>query len=202
MDAPFGLPATPSALAASSSLDLEATIRKILAENKPAITPRREYSQQEKDAFNQGRRAAKDVRQPPPPPQVQQARYQSQQQRRAEPRQQQQLQRPPFQHQQSKPYQDQPRNQYRQLPYDRQPQPSISNAERRPQHGNKRAYAAMENHEDDNGMEDDARAVYGAHQEYDDDGNYSQSHYAMSAAMEPDQYGDEEDDQDSETYAS
>jgi hypothetical protein len=60
----------------------------------------------------------------------------------------------------------------------------------------------MENHEDDNGMENDPRAVYGAHQEYDDDGNYPQSHYAISAAMEPDQYGDEEDDQDSETYAS
>ena len=98
MEAPFGLPSAPSALATSSSLDLEATIRKILAESKPTTTPRREYSQQEKDAFNQGRRAAKDGRYQPPPSQFQQARYQSQQQRRAEPRQQPQQQRPPFQH--------------------------------------------------------------------------------------------------------
>ena len=41
MEAPFVLPSAPSALAASSSLDLEATIRKILAESKPAITPKR-----------------------------------------------------------------------------------------------------------------------------------------------------------------
>jgi hypothetical protein len=79
----------------------------------------------------------------------------------------------------------------------------------------------METHDDDNGMEDDLRAVYGAHQEYDDEGNYLSSHYAMSAAMEPDQYGncqqshyvmsaatdysqehEEDGEQESENYAS
>jgi hypothetical protein len=60
MEPPNGLPTAPSALAASStSLDLEATIRKILAETKPAGPLNREYSQQERDAFKQGRNQAR-----------------------------------------------------------------------------------------------------------------------------------------------
>jgi hypothetical protein len=45
------------------------------------------------------------------------------------------------------------------------------------------------------------QAVYGAHQSYGPDGNYDNSHYAMSAAAE---YQDqiESDDEDEETYAS
>ncbi len=42
----------------------------------------------------------------------------------------------------------------------------------------------------------------GANQEYDDDGNYPNPYYAMSAAMEHPQYYDDEDDQESENYAS
>ena len=113
------------------------------------------------------------------------------------------LQRPPFQPQQSRPYQDQPRNQYRQVPQDRQAQNSfVSNADRRPQHGNKRAFAALENQDEETRIEGDERAAYGANQEYDDDGNYANPYYAMSAAMEPSQYYDDEDDQESENYAS
>jgi hypothetical protein len=203
MDAPFTIPSAPSALAASSSPDLEATIRRILAETKPAGPQRREYSQQEKDAFNQGRRSAKDTIYQPPQGQAQQARYQSQLQRRAEPRIPPQQQRAPLQHQQSKPYQDQPRNQFRQPPYERQlPPPPFSNADRRPQHGNKRAFAAMESYNEDQDPEGDRSAVYGAHQEYDEDGNYQQSLYAMSASMEPYHDYEDEDDQANETYAS
>ena len=39
MDAPLILPSAPSTLAASSAPDLEATIRKILAETKPPTLP-------------------------------------------------------------------------------------------------------------------------------------------------------------------
>ena len=61
----------------------------------------------------------------------------------------------------------------------------------------------MENHDWENGMHDDERPVYGAHQDYDDDGNYQEQHYAMAAAM--DHFQDEVDvdeDDDGETYPS
>lgn len=58
----------------------------------------------------------------------------------------------------------------------------------------------MENCDDDNGMEGDGSA-YGAHQEYDDNGNYPQPLDAMSA-MEPDHYGDGEDGKDDDTCTS
>ena len=74
--------------------------------------------------------------------------------------------------------------------------------DRRPQHGNKRAFAAMESHDDENGWEGDERSAYGAFQEYDDDGNYQQSHYAMSAATEFSQEYEEDGEQDGETYAN
>ena len=74
--------------------------------------------------------------------------------------------------------------------------------DRRPQHGNKRAFAAMEGHEDENGWYGDEMTSYGAFQEYDDEGNYQQSHYAMSAATEYSQGYEKDGEQDSETYAS
>ena len=45
-------------------------------------------------------------------------------------------------------------------------------------------------------------SAYGAHQEYDDDGNYPDPYYAMSATMQPPQEWDADDDQEGETYAS
>ena len=203
MDAPLTLPSAPSAFAASNAPDLEATIRKILAETKPAGMPKREYSHQEKEAFKQGRLRARQTRVHSQSMQHQPTRYQGQQPPQGYPRQLAPPQRPPFQPQQSRPYQDQPRNQFRQIHQDRQPQPPfVSNGDRRPQHGNKRAFAAMEYHDDYNGTEGYEGAAYGAHQEYDDDGNYQQSYHAMSAAMEPIHDYDDEDDQDGETYAS
>jgi len=60
----------------------------------------------------------------------------------------------------------------------------------------------MESYNEDQDLEGDGRAVYGAHQAYDDDGNYQQSLYAMSAAMEPNHDYEDADDQADETYAS
>ena len=60
----------------------------------------------------------------------------------------------------------------------------------------------MESQDEETEKEGDERAAYGVNQEYDDEGNYPDSYYAMSAAMEPHQHLDDEDDQDSETYAS
>ena len=61
----------------------------------------------------------------------------------------------------------------------------------------------MESHDWDNGMEDEERPVYGAHQDYDDDGNYHNSHYAMGASMDhPKDAIDSDEDDDVETYAS
>jgi hypothetical protein len=61
----------------------------------------------------------------------------------------------------------------------------------------------MESHDWDNGIEDEYQHVYGAHQEYDDDGNYQESYHAMSAAMDLPQDGvDPDEDDDGETYAS
>jgi hypothetical protein len=56
----------------------------------------------------------------------------------------------------------------------------------------------MESQDEDAGIEGDQRAAYRANQEYDDDGKYPDSYYAMSAAMEPQQRFDDENDQDSE----
>ena len=59
----------------------------------------------------------------------------------------------------------------------------------------------MESYNEDQDLDGDERAAYGAHQDYDDEGNYQQSLYAMSATTEC--HDDEcEDDQDNETYAS
>ena len=74
--------------------------------------------------------------------------------------------------------------------------------DRRPQHGNKRAFAAMESHDDENGWEGDERSVYGAFQGYDEDGNYQDSHYAMSAATEFSQEYGEDSEQDGDTDAN
>ena len=60
----------------------------------------------------------------------------------------------------------------------------------------------MESYNEDQDPEGDRSAVYGAHQEYDEDGNYQQSLYAMSASMEPYHDYEDEDDQANETYAS
>jgi hypothetical protein len=60
----------------------------------------------------------------------------------------------------------------------------------------------MESQDDETRIEGDERAAYGANQEYDDDGNYPNPYYAMSAAMEHPQYYNNEDDQESENYAS
>ena len=60
----------------------------------------------------------------------------------------------------------------------------------------------MESHDDENGWEGDERSAYGAVQEYDDEGDYQQSHYAMSAATEYSQEYEEDGEQDRETYAS
>ena len=60
----------------------------------------------------------------------------------------------------------------------------------------------MESQDEDNRLEDDERASYGANLEYDEDGDYPDSYYAMSAATEPHHPFDDEDDQDSENYAS
>ena len=60
----------------------------------------------------------------------------------------------------------------------------------------------MENHDDYTYGEGEQSAAFGAYQDYDDDGNYPQPYYAMSAAMEPTNEYEDEDDQDGETYAS
>ncbi len=60
----------------------------------------------------------------------------------------------------------------------------------------------MESHEGYNGAEGEEMSAYGANQEYDDDGNYSDPYYAMSAAMQPPQDCDEDEDQEGATYAS
>ena len=60
----------------------------------------------------------------------------------------------------------------------------------------------MESHDWD-GMEDEERPVYGAHQDYDDDGNHQESYYAMGASMNHPQDGINSDEDDGgETYAS
>ena len=41
----------------------------------------------------------------------------------------------------------------------------------------------MESYDEDQDLEGDGSAVYGTHQDYDDDGNFQQSPYAMSTAM-------------------
>jgi hypothetical protein len=46
----------------------------------------------------------------------------------------------------------------------------------------------MESQDDEERMEGDESAVYGANQEYDDDGNYPDPYNAVSAAMKPPQY--------------
>jgi hypothetical protein len=207
MEHPLALPSAPSALAASSSLDLEATIRKILAETKPSGIQKREFSQQETDIYRQrqqSRQARLHASSQPPKYQSQSPRYQGQPPRQELQRQTPSQQRPPFQPQQSKPYQDQPRNQFRRPFEERQPQSHpYSNVERRPQPGNKRAFAAMESQDWEDGMRDDERSVYGAHQEYDDDGNYQEPYFAMSAATDHPQDGvDLDEDDDGENYAS
>jgi hypothetical protein len=60
----------------------------------------------------------------------------------------------------------------------------------------------MESHDEYNGVEGEEMSAYGAHQDYDDDGNYPDPYYAMSAAIQPPQDWDEDDDQEGETYAS
>ena len=60
----------------------------------------------------------------------------------------------------------------------------------------------MESHEGYNGPEGEEMSAYGANQEYDDDGNYPDPYYAMSAAMQPPQDYDEDEDQEGATYAS
>jgi len=60
----------------------------------------------------------------------------------------------------------------------------------------------MESYDEYQELEGDGSAVYGAHQDYDDDGNFQQSPYAMSAAMEPTHDYEDADDQADETYAS
>jgi len=198
MEPPSSLPTLPSALAVSSSLDLEATIRKILSESKPSGPSNQKYNQHPTDSFHQ-RQQARQAKTQLQPPHSQPPRYQTQ-----PPRHQGQPPRQAFQPQQSKPYQDQPRNQFRQHFQDRQPQhQTYTNADRRPQPGNKRAFAAMESHDWDNGMEDEDRPVYGAHQDYDDDGNYQESYYSMGASMNHPQDGINSDEDDGvETYAS
>ena len=185
MDMITAVPTLPTVLAASSAPDLEATIRKILAEVKPTSPPRREY---------QARQQVRQARFQHPPVQAQPPRYQGQ----LPP-----PQRPSFQPPQSRPYQDQPRNQYRQPYQDRQTQPpSYSNMERRPRYLNKRAFDAMESHNDYNGMEGEESSAYGAHHEYADDDTYQDPHYVMSAAMESTQDWDSDKGQEGTTYAS
>ena len=75
MDMTSTLPPAPTALAALTTPDLEATIRKLLSETRPASHKRPEYTQQEKDAYHQARFNGK-----------QQPRYQPQQQSRPSPR--------------------------------------------------------------------------------------------------------------------
>ena len=60
----------------------------------------------------------------------------------------------------------------------------------------------MESYNEDQDLEGDGSAVYGAHQDYDDDGNFQQSLYAMTASMEPTHNYEDVDDQANETYAS
>jgi hypothetical protein len=60
----------------------------------------------------------------------------------------------------------------------------------------------MESYDEDQDLEGDGSAVYGAHQDYDDDGNFHQFPYAMFAAMEPTHDYEDADDQADETYAS
>jgi hypothetical protein len=60
----------------------------------------------------------------------------------------------------------------------------------------------MESYNEDQDLEGDGSAVYGAHQDYDDDGNFQQSPYAMSATKEPTHDYEDADDQANETYAS
>ncbi len=61
----------------------------------------------------------------------------------------------------------------------------------------------MESQDWEDGMRDDEQSVYGAHQEYDDDGNYQEHYFAMSAATDHPQDGvDSNEDDDGENYAS
>ncbi len=61
----------------------------------------------------------------------------------------------------------------------------------------------MESQDWEDGMRDDERPVYGAHQEYDNDGNYQESYFAMSAPTDHPQDGvDLDEDDDGENYAS
>jgi hypothetical protein len=60
----------------------------------------------------------------------------------------------------------------------------------------------MESHDEYNGAEGEEMSAYGAHQEYDDDGNNPDPYYAMSAAMQAPQDWDENEDQQGETYTS
>jgi hypothetical protein len=60
----------------------------------------------------------------------------------------------------------------------------------------------MKSHNEENVMEEEERQVYGGHQEYDSDGNYQESCFAMSATKESAQDWVDYDDQEDETYAS
>ena len=61
----------------------------------------------------------------------------------------------------------------------------------------------MESNDEYNGAEREEMSTYGAYQEYNDDGGtYPQPYYAMSAAMQPPQDWDEDEDQEGDTYAS
>ena len=60
----------------------------------------------------------------------------------------------------------------------------------------------MESYNEDQEMYGDGISVYGAHQDYEDDSTYQQSHYAMSAAMEPTHDYEYEDDQANESHDS
>ena len=206
MDMSITIPSAPTVLAASTPSDLEATIRKIISEERTPGQKKFMYTQEERDAYRQRRLSAKP---PPPPSQPQYLRPQPprppyHQQGFQHPIQNQQ--RPPFQPQRPKVNQDS--NPYAPRPsFDqRRPYaPPPSNAERRPQHGNKRAYAAMESqdHEEATYAACEDPAAYGAHQEYGPDGNYDDSYYAMSAAYNnPDDYSNEYDEEEEETYAS
>ena len=60
----------------------------------------------------------------------------------------------------------------------------------------------MESHDEYNGADEEGMSAYGAHQEYDDDSNYPDPYYAMSAAMQPPQDRGADEDHEGETYAS
>ena len=60
----------------------------------------------------------------------------------------------------------------------------------------------MESYNEDQELDGEGRSVYGAHQDYEDDGHYQQPLYAMSAAMEPNHDYEDEDDQANESYDS